>query len=100
MTLSRSSSLLAAAAIALPVAAIGQSDPPRDSRGYVVKSNPAEVPPGANESRPVPAGAQFVPNPDQAQVFAPRPSAGNYPPCTREVTDNCVQTHERGRNPN
>ncbi|WP_114952071.1 hypothetical protein [Sphingosinicella terrae] len=99
MTVSRLPIFLAVA-IAAPALAVMQSDPPRDSRGYVVKSNLAQVPAGANESRPVPAGAQFAPNPNQAQVFAPRPSTGDYPTCTREVTDNCIQRHERGRDPN
>lgn len=30
-----------------------------------------------------------------AQPPAPRPSAGDYPPCSRTVTDSCIQTNER-----
>ena len=29
-------------------------------------------------------------------AMAPRPAAGEYPPCSRTVTDSCVQTYERG----
>lgn len=28
--------------------------------------------------------------------FTPRPATMNYPPCSRTVTDNCIQLHERG----
>jgi len=36
-------------------------------------------------------------NPNQAAVFQTQQSSKDYPPCTREVTDGCVQTYERGR---
>jgi hypothetical protein len=78
----------------------GNQNVARDARGIPVVSNPAQVPPGANESAPIPPGAVFQPNPNQAAVFTPRPSAGNYPACSRTVTDNCMQTYERGRTPN
>ncbi len=82
------------------VVAPGNSAPERDARGIPVVSDPAEVPAGANQSTPIPAGAQFQPNPNQAQVFTPQPATGEYPACSRTVTDNCVQTYERGRGPN
>ncbi len=65
----------------------------KDSRGIPVVSNPAEVPQGANR------GTVTSPAPDPRTVFAPRPSSGDYPPCTREVTDGCKQVHEVGRGP-
>jgi hypothetical protein len=75
----------------------GNSAPERDARGIPVVSAPATAPAGANQGVPAaPAGTQAVPAPNQAQVFSTRPSTENYVPCTREVTDNCVQTYERG----
>jgi len=88
------------AADTAPVAAPANTAPARDSRGVPVVSNPAEAPAGANQVQTIPPGAVFTPNPNQAQVFAPRPSAGEYPACSRTVTDNCVQSYERGRGPN
>ena len=72
------------------------ASPERDARGIPVVSDPAEVPAGANEAAPVAPGAVFTPNPNQQSVFAPRPAAETYPACSRTVTDNCVQTYERG----
>ena len=74
--------------------------PERDARGIPVISAPAEAPAGANQTQPIPAGAVFTPNPNQAQVFTPRPATEEYPACSRTVTDNCVQAYERGRGPN
>ncbi|WP_129790781.1 hypothetical protein [Sphingosinicella sp. CPCC 101087] len=73
--------------------------PERDARGIPVVSDPAEVPAGANQAQPIPPGATFTPNPNQAQVFTPRPATEEYPTCSRTVTDNCVQSYERGRSP-
>jgi len=94
--------ILFAAALTMSGAALAQdqsapdnSSPERDARGVPVVSSPATAPAGANQ--PVPAGAtQVVPAPNQQQVFAPQPAQGEAPPCTREVTDNCTQTYERG----
>lgn len=87
--------LSAVAALAMTAAAFQGSGsggaPNKDSRGYVVTSNPGVAPAGANRAE------VNTPAPDPAQVFAPRPSAGDYPTCTREVTDNCIQMHEKGR---
>ena len=77
----------------------GNSAPERDARGIPVVSAPAEVPAGANQNTPIAPGAQFQPNPNQQQVFAPRPATGDYPACSRTVTDHCVQAYERGRAP-
>jgi hypothetical protein len=33
---------------------------------------------------------------NQQGAFASRPAAGEYPPCSRTVTDGCTQTYERG----
>ncbi|WP_162806525.1 hypothetical protein [Sphingosinicella terrae] len=85
---------------ATQTSAPGNQAPARDARGIPVVSAPAEVPAGANQSPPVQAGAVFQPNPNQQQVFTPRPAEGEFPPCSRTVTDRCVQTYERGRGPN
>ena len=78
------------------VSAPANSNPETDARGIPVVSAPAEVPAGANQAVSVPAGAQTVPSPNQAQVFATRPASEEYPACSRTVTDNCVQAYERG----
>jgi hypothetical protein len=89
--------LFVAAALLVSGTAIAQE---RDARGIPVVSDSANVPTGANQ--PLPAGhtGPVVPAPNQAQVFAPRPATGTYPPCTRGQTDRCTQTYERGRSPN
>jgi hypothetical protein len=100
-------SVLFAAALIVGGAAMAQQTvqpsnqaPERDARGIPVISDPATAPPGANEPFNPPPGAEVVVNPNQAQVFATQQASQEYPPCTREVTDNCVQTYERGRRPN
>ncbi len=55
----------------------------------------ATAPAGTNQMAPGSAGT-MVPAPNQSAAFTPRPAAGEYPPCSRSVTDNCVQTYERG----
>ena len=68
----------------------GNSMPERDARGIPVVSAPAVAPPGWN----VPYG-QGTPAP----ASQPAPSMGaatDLPPCSRTVTDRCVQTYERG----
>jgi hypothetical protein len=53
-------------------------------------------PPGANEPLAVPPGAVVVDNPNQQAVFTPQPAQKDYPPCSKTVTDGCIQTYERG----
>ena len=98
--------LFVAAALFTAGAAIAQDTPPQpvapantapelDARGIPVVSDPATAPAGTNA--PAPAGPVTI-NPNQAAVFATRPDANTErPPCSRTVTDNCVQTHERAR---
>jgi hypothetical protein len=73
----------------------GNAAPELDARGIPVVSDPAEVPAGANEATPIAPGAVYTPRGDQRTVFTPRAASETYPPCTRTVTDNCVQTYER-----
>jgi type II secretory pathway pseudopilin PulG len=35
-------------------------------------------------------------DPNGMATMGSSPGAGNYPPCSRTVTDSCVQTYERG----
>jgi hypothetical protein len=93
--------ILFVTALAMGTAAVAQSNaaPERDARGIPVVSDPAAPPPGANQPVQAPPGAQVTANPNQAAVFQTQPAAKEYPPCTREVTDGCVQTYERGRGP-
>lgn len=51
----------------------------------------AIAPPGANIVATPPPGAGVVVAPNQDAVFQPHPPRVDYPRCTREVTDNCVQ---------
>ena len=86
--------LIGTAAIAQPTTtttvAPGNTNPETDARGIPVISAPAVAPPGWN----VPYG-QGTPAPARG----PAPNMGaatDLPPCSRTVTDRCVQTYERG----
>jgi len=68
----------------------------RDARGIAVISDPAVVPAGFNGTPATGVGGPLV---DPATGEAANPTDTAHPPCTREVTDNCVQTYERGRSP-
>lgn len=72
------------------------SAPERDARGIPVISAPASAPAGANQAVNPAPGAQVVPAPNQSAVFATQQATGEYPACTREITDNCVQAYEVG----
>lgn len=74
----------------------GNENPEEDARGIAVVSDAATAPAGANQPISAPPGATIVPSANQSAVFATEPAQQEYPPCTREVTDNCVQTYERG----
>ncbi len=63
--------------------------PRRDARGIPVISAPADAPAGWNQPPGTPGAAPASATP------APEGNAGPLPPCTRKVTDNCVQTYER-----
>lgn len=58
-------------------------------------SGVAMPPPGTNQPVVVPPGAVVVPT-NQTAPFAPKPAATEYPPCSKTVTDACIQTYERG----
>jgi len=88
---------LFAVALTLGSAAIAQqsSSPQVDARGIPVVSAPASAPSGANQSFQAEPGAKVVPAQNQSAVFTTQASTRTYPPCTRGVTDGCVQTYER-----
>ena len=68
-----------------------------DARGYRVDSSPATAPAGANQPFTPTQGAQIVIDPaKQAAVFTPQPADGTAPPCTKAVTDRCVQNYRGG----
>jgi hypothetical protein len=88
--------LFAAALVTGSGIAIAQTAPATDARGIPVVSKDAVAPSGANQTVPTTPGVQLVPAPNQQAVFAPQPATETFPPCTRERTDRCVQTYERG----
>ena len=68
--------------------------PERDARGIPVISAPAVAPTGFNQAPGMNGvGGPYV---DPSQPPAPTTALGDYPPCTRTVTDHCIQTYERG----
>lgn len=82
-------------AMATPqVSAPGNTAPELDARGIPVISDPANVPTGFNMTPGV--GGPLI---DASAPPPTEPATESYPPCTREITDNCVQTYERGRSP-
>nr|WP_295374014.1 hypothetical protein [uncultured Sphingosinicella sp.] len=56
----------------------------------------ATAPAGTNQMPMQAPGQQVMPSAGQGAAFTPRPAAGEYPPCSRTVTDGCTQTYERG----
>jgi hypothetical protein len=82
--------LASAGAAAQDTVAPGNTAPERDARGIPVISAPAVAPAGWNQ-----APGTGTPAP----ASQPAPSMGaatDLPPCSRTVTDRCVQTYERG----
>ena len=68
-----------------------------DARGFKVMSAPATAPTGANAPFTPTPGAQIVIDPArQAAVFTPVPAEGTAPPCSKTVTDHCVQNYRGG----
>ena len=72
----------------------GNTNPERDARGIAVISDAAMAPSGFNQQPGMggPVADPSLPPPTQ-------PATEDYPACSRTVTDNCVQTYERGRAP-
>ena len=77
-----------------PVSVPDNTAPRTDNNGTPVISDPAPVPAGFNQA----PGTNGVGGPyvDPSQPPAPQTATGDYPPCSRTVTDHCIQTYERG----
>jgi hypothetical protein len=67
--------------------------PERDARGIAVLSDPATVPAGWNGT----AAGTAMGGPELDPATGEPAAAETYPACTATVTDNCLQTYERGR---
>ncbi|HET9639734.1 MAG TPA: hypothetical protein VFP12_11045 [Allosphingosinicella sp.] len=77
-----------------PVVQPSNANPERDARGIAVISDPAVVPAGFNGTTGTGVGGPMV---DPATGATMTGADASHPPCTATVTDNCVQTYERGR---
>lgn len=62
-----------------------------------VPDGQATAPPGTNQM-PM-QGTSPMMSSDSNIAMTPRAATTDYPPCSRTVTDSCVQTYERGRRP-
>jgi hypothetical protein len=71
----------------------GNASPERDARGIAVISDPAVVPAGWNGTE---AGSAMG-GPELDAATGEPVALDSYPACTATVTDNCLQTYERGR---
>ena len=77
-----------------PVSIPDNTAPRVDNAGTPVISDPAPVPSGFNQAPGMNGvGGPYV---DPSQPPAPQAATGDYPPCSRTVTDHCIQTYERG----
>ncbi len=70
------------------------ANPEHDARGIAVISAPAIVPAGFNGTTGTGVGGPMV---DPATGATMAGADASHPPCSRTVTDNCVQAYERGR---
>jgi hypothetical protein len=77
-----------------PVVQPSNADPEHDARGIAVISDPAVVPAGWNGVTGTAVGGPFV---DPVTGETVTTADASYPACTATVTDNCLQTYERGR---
>jgi hypothetical protein len=77
-----------------PVVQPSNAAPERDARGIAVISDAAVVPAGFNGTTGTGVGGPMI---DPATGKAVTGADVSHPPCTATVTDNCVQTYERGR---
>ena len=70
------------------------ASPEKDARGIAVISDAAMVPAGWNGTTGTAVGGPMV---DPATGETMTGTDSNPPACTATITDNCVQTYERGR---
>ena len=71
------------------------ANPERDARGIRVISDPAMAPAGYNGT----AGTGMGGPATDMTSGAGMANDGSTPACSKTVTDNCIQTYERGRSP-
>jgi hypothetical protein len=76
-----------------PVAEPSNANPERDARGIPVISASAKVPDGYNGVSGTAVGGPMLDPATGAELS----DQSIYPACTASLTDNCVQTYERGR---
>jgi len=69
------------------------ANPERDARGIAVISDPAVTPAGWNGT----AAGSAMGGPELDPATGEPAAPETYPACTATVTDNCLQTYERGR---
>jgi hypothetical protein len=77
-----------------PVVQPGNASPERDARGIAVISAAATVPAGWNGVTGTAMGGPLV---DPATGATIDDTNHSYPACSTSVTDNCLQSYERGR---
>ena len=77
-----------------PVVQPGNQSPERDARGIAVISAAATVPAGWNGVAGTAMGGPLV---DPVTGATIDDTNHSYPACSASVTDNCLQTYERGR---
>ena len=70
------------------------ANPEEDARGITVISDAAVVPAGWNGTTGTAVGGPMV---DPATGQTMTGAETNPPACSKTITDNCVQTYERGR---
>lgn len=70
------------------------ANPELDARGIPVISDPAVIPAGFNGTAATGVGGPLIDPVTGAEM-----AADTYPACSAEITDNCLQTYERGRSP-
>jgi hypothetical protein len=76
-----------------PVVQPSNADPEHDARGIAVISDPAVVPAGFNGISGTAAVGGPLVDPATGQASG---ADASHPACSATVTDNCVQTYERG----
>lgn len=79
----------------------GNAQPDAGSAPEPMPQQPMESAPMQSQQAPMARpmaspGGDMTTAPSGATGFATRPATENYPACSRGVTDNCVQTNERG----
>ena len=94
MTAQATTTTMASSAMPGQVVQPSNASPEHDARGIAVISDPAVVPAGWNGVTGTAMGGPLV---DAATGETMTGDDESYPACSATVTDNCLQTYERGR---